>query len=141
MRFSDGGFTLTKWAGRIINITSISVKQPIGNLILSNSLRSGLTGFAKSLSNEMGKHNITVNNIAPGYTLTNRLYELAVIRAKHSNTSHEAILADMSKEIPLNRLAGPEEIAAAVAFLASVKAGYITGTTIQVDGGLTRGLL
>jgi len=127
--------------GRVINITSISVKQPINNLILSNSLRSGLTGFAKSLSNEIGKYNITVNNVAPGYTLTNRLYELAVVRAKQSNTSHEAILADMAKEIPANRLAGPEEIASVITFLASVKAGYLTGATIQVDGGLTKGLL
>lgn len=131
---------MTREWGRIINITSVSVKQPINNLMLSNSLRSGLIGFAKSLSNEVGKYNITVNNVAPGYTLTNRLYELAVTRAKQSGVSHEAILADMSKEIPLSRLAGPEEIAAAVTFFASAKAGYITGTTLQVDGGLIKGL-
>ena len=126
--------------GRIINITSVSVKQPIDNLMLSNSLRAGLIGFAKSLSNEVGKYNITVNNIAPGYTLTNRLYELAVIKAKESGKSHEEILIEMAKEIPTNRLGGPEEIAAAVTFLASAKAGYITGTTLQVDGGLIKGL-
>jgi 3-oxoacyl-[acyl-carrier protein] reductase len=131
---------ITREWGRIINITSVSVKQPINNLMLSNSLRSGLIGFAKSLSNEVGKYNITVNNIAPGYTLTNRLYELAVMRAKQSGVSHEAILSDMSKEIPMNRLAGPEEIAAAVVFFASAKAGYVTGTTLQIDGGLIKSL-
>ena len=126
--------------GRIINITSVAVKQPISNLMLSNSLRAGVTGFSKSLSNEFANKNITVNNVAPGYTLTHRLYELAVIRAKVSGKSHEEILAEMAKEIPMNRLAGPEEIAALVVFLASQKASYITGTTIQVDGGSTRGL-
>lgn len=138
-KFAVADMMKREW-GRIINITSVSVKQPINNLMLSNSLRSGLIGFAKSLSNEVGKYNITVNNIAPGYTLTNRLYELAVVRAKQSGVSHEAILADMSKEIPMNRLAGPEEIAAAAAFFASARAGYITGTTLQIDGGLIKGL-
>jgi 3-oxoacyl-[acyl-carrier protein] reductase len=126
--------------GRIINITSIAVKQPVHNLMLSNSLRAGVTGFAKSLSNEFGSKNITVNNVAPGYTLTHRLYELAVNRAKTSGKSHEEILVEMAKDVPMNRLGGPEEIAAAVVFLASQKAGYITGTTIQVDGGSTRAL-
>ncbi len=126
--------------GRIINITSVAVKQPVHNLMLSNSLRAGVTGFAKSLSNEFGKNNITVNNVAPGFTLTHRLYELAVDRAKTSNLSHEEILAEMSKDVPMNRLGGPEEIAATVIFLASQKASYITGTTIQVDGGSTRAI-
>lgn len=127
--------------GRIINITSISVKQPVENLILSNSLRAGVTGFAKSLSNEIGKHNITVNNVAPGMTLTHRLYELAVIEAKETGKSHEEVLSDMAKRIPMNRLAGPEEIASVVLFLASKQASYVTGNTIQVDGGFTKGLL
>ena len=127
--------------GRIINITSLTVKQPIDNLMLSNSLRTGLVGFAKTLSNEVGKYNITVNNVAPGYTLTNRLYELAVTKAKQSGKSHEEVLIEMAKEIPANRLGGPEEIAATVVFLASAKAGYITGTTLQVDGGLIKSLL
>ena len=127
--------------GRIINITSISVKQPIDNLILSNSLRAGVTGFAKSLSNEIARHNITVNNIAPGLTLTNRLYELAVLEAREKGVSHEDILIDMAKRVPMNRLAGPEEIASAVLFLASKQANYITGNTIQVDGGYTKGIL
>lgn len=126
--------------GRIVNITSIAVKQPVHNLMLSNSLRAGVTGFAKSLSNEFGSKNITVNNVAPGYTLTHRLYELAVNRAKTSGKSHEEILVDMAKDVPMNRLGGPEEIAATVVFLASQKASYITGTTIQVDGGSTKAI-
>ena len=121
--------------GRIINVTSISVKQPVDNLILSNSLRAGVTGFAKSLSNEVARFNITVNNVAPGMTLTRRLYELAVIEAKEKGKSHEEILAEMAKRIPMNRLARPEEIASVVVFLASKQAGYVTGVTIQVDGG------
>jgi 3-oxoacyl-[acyl-carrier protein] reductase len=130
---------LQEW-GRIINITSIAVKQPVHNLMLSNSLRAGVTGFAKSLSNELGSKNITVNNVAPGYTLTHRLYELAVSRAKTSGKSHEEILVEMAKDVPMSRLGGPEEIAAPVVFLASQKASYITGTTIQVDGGSTRAI-
>ena len=130
---------LKEW-GRIINITSVAVKQPIDNLMLSNSLRNGVIGFAKSLSNEIAKYNITVNNIAPGYTLTNRIYDLAVQKAKQNNLSHEDILIEMAKEIPMSRLAGPEEIAAAVVFLASKNASYITGNTIQVDGGLNKGI-
>ena len=133
------GMIAKQW-GRIVNITSISVKQPIDNLILSNSFRSGIIGFAKSLSNEFAKYNITVNNVAPGYTLTNRLYDLAVSRAKHSGLSHEEVLADMAKQVPMNRLARPEEIGALVTYLCSNNAGYITGNTIQVDGGWVKGL-
>lgn len=130
---------LQEW-GRIVNITSVAVKQPVHNLMLSNSLRAGVTGFAKSLSNEVGSKNITVNNVAPGYTLTNRLYELAVNRAKLSGKSHEEILADMAKDIPMNRLGGAEEIASLIVFLASNKSSYITGTTIQIDGGSTKAI-
>lgn len=126
--------------GRIINITSVAVKQPVHNLILSNSFRAAVTGFAKTLSNEVASKNITVNNVAPGYTLTHRLYELAVNRAKNSGKSHEEILVEMAKDVPMNRLGGPEEIAALVVFLASKQASYITGTTIQVDGGSTKGI-
>jgi 3-oxoacyl-[acyl-carrier protein] reductase len=133
------GMIRKEW-GRIINITSISVKQPVDNLVLSNSLRAGVTGFAKSLSNEVGKHNITVNNVAPGLTLTHRLYELAVVEAKETGKSHEEVLAEMAKRVPMNRLAGPEEIASVVLFLASKQASYVTGNTIQVDGGYVKGL-
>lgn len=128
-----------KW-GRIINITSITVKQPLENLMLSNSLRNAVIGFAKTLSNEVGSYNITINNVAPGYTLTNRLYELSVNKAKTRGESHEHVLAEMAKEVPLSRLARPDEIAAAIVFLASEQASYITGNTIQVDGGLFKGM-
>jgi 3-oxoacyl-[acyl-carrier protein] reductase len=131
---------IKEW-GRIINITSVAVKQPIENLMLSNSLRSGVIGFAKSLSNELAKYKITVNNIAPGYTLTNRIYDLAVNKAKQSGKSHEEIITEFAKDIPMNRMALPEEIAAPVSFLASRQASYITGNTIHVDGGWVKGLL
>ncbi|MBI5806956.1 MAG: SDR family oxidoreductase [Ignavibacteriales bacterium] len=124
--------------GRVINITSLSVKQPVDNLILSNSLRSAVTAFAKTLSSQIGKYNITINNVAPGYTLTSRLYELAVARAKQLNISHEDVLVNMANEVPMKRLARPDEIAAMVAFLASEHAGYITGQTIVVDGGVIK---
>ena len=131
------GMMANNW-GRIINLTSISVKQPVDNLILSNSLRAGVTGFTKSLSNEVAKFKITVNNVAPGMTLTRRLYELAVVEAKEKGKSHEEILVEMAKQVPLNRLARPEEIASVVVFLASKQASYVTGVTIQVDGGYVK---
>ena len=133
------GMMAKNW-GRIINLTSISVKQPVDNLILSNSIRAGVIGFAKSLSNEVAKFNITVNSVAPGLTLTGRLYELAVVEAKEKSKSHEEVLVEMAKRIPLNRLARPEEIASVVVFLASKQASYVNGTTIQVDGGYVKGI-
>lgn len=133
------GMMANNW-GRIIKLTSISVKQPVDNLILSNSLRAGVTGLTKSLSNEVAKFNITVNNVAPGMTLTRRLYELAVVEAKEKGKSHEEILVEMAKRIPLNRLARPEEIASVVVFLASKQASYVTGVTIQVDGGYVKSI-
>ena len=132
---------IIKGWGRIINLTSITVKQPVDNLILSNSLRTGVVGFSKSLSNEVAKYNITVNCVAPGLTLTNRLYELAVERAKREEKSHEEVLVDMAKEVPMGRLALPNEIASVVVFLASTKASYLTGSTIPVDGGWVKGLM
>jgi 3-oxoacyl-[acyl-carrier protein] reductase len=133
------GMMSKNW-GRIINLTSISVKQPIDNLVLSNTLRAGVTGLTKSLSNEVAKFNITVNNVAPGMTLTRRLYELAVVEAKEKGKSHEEVLVEMAKRVPLNRLARPEEIASVVVFLASKQASYVTGTTIQVDGGYIKNI-
>jgi len=131
------GMKKQNW-GRIINITSISVKQPIESLVLSNAFRSALTAVAKTLSNEVGKNNITVNNVGPGYTLTARIYELAVNIAKQSGESHEQVLSSMANEVPMKRLARPDEVAATVVFLASELAGYITGSTIMVDGGLIK---
>lgn len=124
--------------GRIINVTSLSVKQPVDNLMLSNSFRSGLTAFAKTLSNQIGEFNITVNNVAPGYTLTERLYELAVARGKEKGKTPDSILAEMANEVPLKRIGKPEEIASAIVFLASEPAGYITGSTLAVDGGVIK---
>lgn len=139
IRYSIPDMISNEW-GRIINITSIAAKQPVDNLLLSNTLRNGVTGMAKTLSMEYARYNITVNNIAPGYTLTNRLYDLAVVRAKRENLSHEEILTAMAKETPANRLCSSEEVAAAVLFFASRKASYITGVTLNVDGGLNKGL-
>jgi 3-oxoacyl-[acyl-carrier protein] reductase len=131
------GMKLKNW-GRIINITSLSVKQPVDNLILSNSLRSAVTAFAKTLSGQYGKYNITINNVAPGYTLTARIHELAETRAKVSGTTAGNILASMANDVPLKRLARPDEVASLVVYLASNLAGYITGSTIGIDGGIIK---
>lgn len=128
-----------KW-GRIINITSVAVKQPIDGLILSNTARAGVIGLAKTLSNEFGPHNITVNNVCPGRILTDRITHLASEKAKKEGTSLEDALTAMETDVPLRRIGKPEELASLVVFLASERASYITGTTIQVDGGLTKGL-
>jgi 3-oxoacyl-[acyl-carrier protein] reductase len=128
-----------RW-GRVVNVTSISVKQPIEGLLLSNTVRAGLTGWAKTLSAEVAAEGVTVNNVAPGYTLTERQDELAAARAGQSGKSKEDLIAMWAAQIPMRRLATAEEIAAAVAFLASERASYITGVTLQVDGGWVRGL-
>ena len=134
------GMQSQKW-GRIVNITSVSVKQPIDGLLLSNTVRAGLTGWAKTVSTEVAADNITVNNVAPGYTLTERQEELATARAKATGQPKEEMIGLWSAQVPMRRLASPEEIAAAVAFLASERASYITGVTLQVDGGWVRSLL
>ena len=129
-----------KW-GRIINITSISVKQPVDGLLFSNFARAGLTGWAKTVSNEVAADNVTVNNVAPGYTLTERQDELATARSRALGKTKEEMIALWASEAPIRRLGRPEEIAAAIAFLASERASYITGVTLQVDGGWIKGLL
>lgn len=131
------GMKSKNW-GRIINITSLAVKQPVDNLILSNSFRSAVTAFAKTLSNQVGVHNITINNVAPGYTLTSRIDELAEVRAKQAGITKDEMLKSMSQEVPMKRMASPEEVASLVVYLASEQAGYITGTTIGVDGGVIK---
>jgi 3-oxoacyl-[acyl-carrier protein] reductase len=128
-----------RW-GRIINITSISVKQPINGLLLSNTIRAGLTGWAKTLSTEIASDGVTVNSVAPGYTLTERQDELAEVRGRATGKTKEEMIEMWAAEIPMRRLASAEEIAAAIAFLASERASYITGVTLQVDGGWVRGL-
>jgi 3-oxoacyl-[acyl-carrier protein] reductase len=134
------GMLERKW-GRIINITSVSVKQPIDGLLLSNTVRAGLTGFAKTLSNEVAIHGVTVNNVAPGYTLTERQDYLAEVRGKAAGKSKQEVIDSWAEQAPMKRMADPEEIAAAVAFLASERASYITGVTLAVDGGWVRSLL
>jgi 3-oxoacyl-[acyl-carrier protein] reductase len=128
-----------RW-GRIINITSISVKQPINGLLLSNTIRAGLTGWAKTLSTEVASDGVTVNSVAPGYTLTEHQDEVAGVRGRATGKTKEEMIEMWAAEIPIRRLASAEEIAAAVAFLASERASYITGVTLQVDGGWVRGL-
>lgn len=123
------GMKAQRW-GRIISITSMAVKQPIDNLILSNAVRASVVGLIKTLANELGMYNITANNLMPGYTETDRLKKLI-----ESNPSFSAGRA----EIPLGRFGKPEEFAAAAAFLASERASYITGVSLAVDGGWTKG--
>ena len=139
-KFVLPGMIEQKW-GRIINITSVSVKQPIEGLLLSNTVRAGLTGWAKTVSNEVAASGVTVNNVAPGYTLTERQDELAEVRGKAAGKSKQEVIETWATQAPIQRMAAPEEIAAAVAFLASERASYITGVTLQVDGGWVRGLL
>jgi len=134
------GMRAQKW-GRIINITSVSVKQPIEGLLLSNTVRAGLTGWAKTVSSEVAADGVTVNNVAPGYTLTERQDELAEVRGKAAGKSKQEIIETWAFQAPMRRMASPEEISAAVAFLASERASYITGVTLQVDGGWVRSLL
>jgi 3-oxoacyl-[acyl-carrier protein] reductase len=129
-----------RW-GRFLTITSVSVKQPIDGLLLSNSLRAAVAGLAKTLANEFGADGITVNNVCPGYTLTDRLSELADTQAGNSGASRDDILKAWSSQVPIGRLARPEEFAALVAFLASERASSINGATIPVDGGWVKGLL
>jgi len=127
--------------GRIINITSIAVKQPIDGLILSNTIRSGVMGLAKTLATELAPFNITVNSVCPGYTLTNRVRNLARAAAQKEGTSAEAIIERWEGTIPMQRLGTPEEFAAVVAFLASARSSYITGAAIPIDGGWYRGIM
>jgi len=128
-----------RW-GRLITITSVAVKQPIDGLILSNAVRSAVSGLVKTLANEYGKYNILVNNVCPGYTRTNRLMELARNLAKSSGAPVDQVEQRWTSTIPLGRLAEVEEFANVVAFLASARASYLTGVSIAVDGGLVKGI-
>lgn len=134
------GMKERRW-GRIINVTSIAVKQPVENLILSNSVRAAVTGFARTLANEVAPFGVTVNNVLPGYTETQRVVELAERIASAKQITTEQARAEWERQIPMGRLGEPREFAALVAFLASERASYITGTSIPVDGGWIRGLM
>jgi 3-oxoacyl-[acyl-carrier protein] reductase len=126
--------------GRIINIISTSVKQPLPNLGVSNTIRGAVASWSKTLANELGAYGITVNNVLPGATNTQRLTEIAKVKADKTGESIAEILAEMGQESPMKRIAEPEEVAAAVAFLASPKASYVNGINLPVDGGRTKSL-
>jgi 3-oxoacyl-[acyl-carrier protein] reductase len=126
--------------GRIINVISTSVKQPLPNLGVSNTIRGAVANWSKTLANELGGFGITVNNVLPGATNTSRLQGLAKVKSEMTGDSVNEILADMASETPMKRIAQPEEIAAAIAFLASPAASYINGINVPVDGGRTKSL-
>jgi 3-oxoacyl-[acyl-carrier protein] reductase len=128
-----------RW-GRIITLTSISTKQPVPDLVLSNAVRAGVVGLVKSLANEFGKDGILVNNVGPGYTATDRLKELARARSSAQNKSEDDIFAAWASDSALKRIAEPKEVADTIVWLASERASYITGQTILVDGGAYKGL-
>ncbi len=128
-----------KW-GRIITITSTSAVQPIDHLMLSNALRGAVHGLSKTLATELGPHGILVNCVVPGMHATDRLAHVSEARAKISGLTPDEEYAKLSQAIPVGRLGDPAELAAAVAFLASERASFITGTSLLVDGGATRGL-
>ncbi|MCI0702060.1 MAG: SDR family oxidoreductase, partial [Planctomycetia bacterium] len=121
--------------GRIINVISTSVREPIPGLGVSNTIRGAMASWAKTLSREVGKFNITVNNILPGATKTSRLESIIARKAAQSDTSRDEIEAQIRSEIPLGRFAEPEELGSVIAFLASPAASYISGVSIPVDGG------
>ena len=126
--------------GRIINIISTSVKQPIDGLGVSNTTRGAVASWSKTMANELGEFGITVNNILPGTTETGRLHEIIAQNAQKSGISAEKIAENMKASIPAKRFAEPEEIADAVAFLASERSAYINGINFPVDGGRTKSL-
>jgi 3-oxoacyl-[acyl-carrier protein] reductase len=127
-----------RW-GRFIAITSVTVKQPVDGLILSNSVRSAVTGLVKTLANEYGPYNVLVNNVCPGYTATARLLSLAEQLAAREGVTPEEIEDRWARQAPLRRIGRPDEFANLVVFLASERASYITGSSIAVDGGLVKG--
>jgi 3-oxoacyl-[acyl-carrier protein] reductase len=126
--------------GRIITITSITTKQPVTDLVLSNAVRAAVVGLVKSLANEFGKDGILVNNVAPGFTATDRLKELAVARSAATGKSEQEIFEGWAADAPVKRLGEPREVAETIVWLASERASYITGQTVLVDGGMYKGL-
>lgn len=133
------GMRERRW-GRVVNITSITVKQPVQNLVLSNSIRAAVTGMARTLANEVARDGITVNNVLPGYTRTDRVVHLAKSNAEREGVAADEVLGRIERQIPMGRLGEPREFAAMVAFLASPRASYITGQSVAVDGGWIQSL-
>jgi 3-oxoacyl-[acyl-carrier protein] reductase len=125
----------------VVNIASLSAKQPIDGLALSNAFRPAIVGLAKTLAAELGRDGILVNTVCPGYTRTDRLDEVVQARAGKAGKTPEQVLAELASGTALGRVGEPEELAAVVAFLCSARASYLTGVTLQVDGGASRGLL
>jgi 3-oxoacyl-[acyl-carrier protein] reductase len=128
-----------RW-GRIVTITSITTKQPVADLVLSNAVRAAVVGLVKSLANEFGKDGILVNNVGPGFTATDRLKELARSRSAASGTAEKEIFEGWAADAPLRRLGEPSEVADTIVWLASERASYVTGQTVLVDGGMYKGL-
>ncbi|MGC2637694.1 MAG: SDR family oxidoreductase [Acidobacteriaceae bacterium] len=128
-----------RW-GRIITLTSYTVKQPVPELVLSNTIRAGVMGLVRSLAGQFGHDGITVNNVGPGFTATNRSRSLLETRAKNRNLLLAEVQQEVEREIPIGRMATPEEVAATVVWLASESSASITGQTILVDGGSYKGL-
>ncbi len=128
-----------KW-GRIITLTSITTKQPVADLVLSNAVRAAVVGLVKSLANEFGKDGILVNNVGPGFTATDRLKELARAGAASSGKTEQEFFDRWAADAPLKRLGDPREVAETIVWLASERASYITGQTVLVDGGMYKGL-
>jgi 3-oxoacyl-[acyl-carrier protein] reductase len=126
--------------GRIVTLTSYTVKQPVPELVLSNTIRAGMMGLVRSLAGQFGQDGITVNNVGPGFTSTDRSRSLLETRAKNRNVSFEQVKSDLEREIPIGRMATPEEVADTIVWLASEPAASITGQTILVDGGSYKGL-
>jgi 3-oxoacyl-[acyl-carrier protein] reductase len=133
------GMQKNKW-GRLVTITSMTVRQPVSDLIYSNAVRAGVLGLVKSLANEFGKDGITVNNVGPGYTATERLKQLIAKRSQDLGITPAEFEARLGVEAPLQRIGQPEEVADAIVWLASERASFITGQTLLVDGGWFKGL-
>jgi len=133
------GMQKNHW-GRLVAITSMTVRQPVSDLIYSNAVRAGVLGLVKSLANEFGKDGILVNNVGPGFTATDRLKELAKSRSTVLGKKEEEIFSSWAADAPLQRLGEPREVAETIVWLASERASYVTGQTVLVDGGMYKGL-
>ncbi len=134
------GMQQRRW-GRIIHLTSLAAKQPVDELTISSTLRAGLSGLTKTMANQLGPDNITVNAVLMGQILTDRQYAIADVRVKEHGISYEDYFKQLAGEIPLRRLGEPREVGEVVAFLASERASYLTGVSLQIDGGIIRGTM